>query len=184
MYRGGGRPSITSETIDTIVDCLEKGNTIKTAAVKAGITARTFYYWMKKGDEAFEARLIDPDALITPFDDAYIEFFMSVKGAEAEVKRFLLDRIWDAGIDQWQANAWILERRFPEEFSLRKDIRVQHDKHEVIEVELRIGGVSHKSPPKAVPRPDGIPPIEHILDGRVYEADYEVLSEDDNGDSE
>jgi hypothetical protein len=94
--------------------------------VLAGIHEATFYNWIKWGEAQARGR--------------YFEFFEAVKKAEAEGQAALVATINVASKDSWQAAAWILERKYPEEWG-RKDAlalsgNLRHEgeiKHEVTE---------------------------------------------------
>lgn len=108
-----GRPSkFTPETARKICDGIEAGLSYDEAAKSAGVTYVTFLSWKQKGEKAETG----------PF----LEFFKDIKKAEDCSKAVLVSRIKDAGKlpQHWQANAWLLERRFPKEFG--KSERVEH----------------------------------------------------------
>lgn len=90
-----GRPSKkTPERIDAILRALRAGNTRAASARFAEIHYDTFYDWMKT----------DAD-----FSDA-------VEKAEADAEVRFVTRIATAAEETWQAAAWWLERRRPEDF--------------------------------------------------------------------
>ena len=105
------RPSkFTPEAARIICEELADGATYEEAANAAGVSYVTFLSWKQKGEKDTEG--------------PYLEFFNDIKRAEDCSKQTLLSRIKDAGKDPryWQANAWILERRFPKEFGKRERV--------------------------------------------------------------
>jgi transposase len=98
-----GRPTkLTPEVQDKIVAALRAGNYQETAAMYAGVEARTFYRWMERGESD------DAD------DEIYRQFRQAVEKAkaDAEVRDIaLIDKAAHDG--SWQAAAWKLERKFP-----------------------------------------------------------------------
>lgn len=126
----GGRPSkLTPETMDRLCQALQRGASHEHAAAYAGISPATFYRWKALGEGA------DPtDSELADF----AEFLETVKKAEACGAFELLGAIRDAaggeaeegeggaprGRAQWQAGAWILERRWPEMYGKRE--KVEH----------------------------------------------------------
>lgn len=105
------RPTkLNPEVQRKIVQAISVGATYKLAAQYGGVTYNTFLNWMAKGETSKSGQLF--------------EFFNAVKEAEgvAGVK-------WLAVIDkastngQWQAAAWKLERRYPEDYGRT---RVEH----------------------------------------------------------
>lgn len=104
----GGRPSkLTPEVSKAICDALRVGATHRMAADYAGVDPATFQRW-----------LADPRA-------QFREFRESVKRAEAKgdiAALAVIQKAADGG--QWQAAAWRLERRHPDEFGRRQVVAV------------------------------------------------------------
>lgn len=97
---------LTPDTQKKIVDAIAEGNYLETAAALGGISETTFYRWMQEGEQATGG--------------AKHEFREAVKRAEAEAESLRVGRISKAGKDgNWQADAWYLERRYPEKWGKR-----------------------------------------------------------------
>lgn len=97
---------LTPETQQKIVDAIAKGNYLETAAALGGITYKSLNNWMNKG--------------AANKGDEYVQFFHAVKRAEAEAEAARVERINSAGKDgNWQADAWYLERRYPDRWGKR-----------------------------------------------------------------
>jgi hypothetical protein len=90
---------LTPEIQKKIVDDLTAGVPRTTAAARAGIHYSSFNLWMKKKGKPYSA-----------FSDA-------VKKAEADAIARAVATIIVAGRKTWQAHAWWLERKWPEEWS-------------------------------------------------------------------
>ena len=86
------------EIVKEIADNIRNGRLQKDAAILANITEETFYQWMKKA-----------------------EFSESIKKAQSEFKKQLEIRIQKAAGTTWQAAAWMLERRFKDDYSTRQE---------------------------------------------------------------
>jgi hypothetical protein len=85
----------TPERSRAICEALELGTPRTHAAAAAGIDDSTFYDWLKH----------------------FPHFSNAVKAAEARCIQTRLERIRTAGQSgSWQADAWVLERRFSNEF--------------------------------------------------------------------
>lgn len=82
-----------------IVEELQKGSYIETAAARARIARSTLYTWLDKGERAQSGR--------------YREFYLDVLEALAEYELQHLQRINEAAKLDWKASKWLLERRFP-----------------------------------------------------------------------
>lgn len=100
--RGKGQPTkLTPELQQKFIDALAAGNYLRVAANYAGITYTTFYRWLEKGK--------------TIGSGPYHEFCDAVEKAQADSEVARIERIIKAaktGI--WTADAWYLERRYPE----------------------------------------------------------------------
>jgi hypothetical protein len=155
-----GRPpkitdvDIIQTIIDTMVDDL---GTQAMAAHRAGITEKTFYNYMNKGKEIMARREEDPSYQMSAWDDYYVAFVQAVQDAEDEIKRRHLENIEQHSITKWQASAWILERRWPEEFSLRTEVKHTGASGGPVEFTVDIGK----------------PPSDDSLEEPI-EADYEI----------
>lgn len=115
--------------LERILESLEMGGTQEDSALAAGVSGDTFRQWLRRGRRArekLEAGKL-PETL-GYWDPYYISLVEIMETKEAEYKIMLLKRIQKAGEDQWQPNAWILERRWSDEFSTRK--RVSHEGHD------------------------------------------------------
>lgn len=97
---------LTPETQKKIVGAIAEGNYLETAAAIGGVTYTTLNNWMRKGESASSG--------------AYVEFLEAVKKAEAEAEALRVSRISKAGKEgNWQADAWYLERRYPDRWGKR-----------------------------------------------------------------
>jgi transposase len=96
------KTKLTPEVQDRIVAALRAGNYQETAAAYAGISAKTFYEWLNRGESE------------EPKEEAFRNFREAVEKAkaDAEVRDIaLIDKAAHDG--SWQAAAWKLERKFP-----------------------------------------------------------------------
>ncbi len=110
-----GRPSKLTEDVKlAVVAALRRGNYRQTAATLAGISERTLYNWVERGESG---------------EEPYADFLQAMKSAEAESEADLLEEIRGAqpavpgeggrGADLWQAKAWVMERRWPKRWAAR-----------------------------------------------------------------
>jgi transposase len=98
-----GRPTKrTPEAQERILAALRKGMTKKAAAAAGGMGYSTLNEW--EHDEP--------------------EFADAVKAAESDSQQELLKKIWTASDQQWQAAAWMLERRWPQDFARRQALEM------------------------------------------------------------
>lgn len=92
----------TPKTVEIILDSISQGLTQRDAATLAGISEDTLSLW-KRQDSDFSEQM---------------------RQKEVEYKTRLIDGIRKAGEKSWQANAWLLERKFKEEFALKSRFEV------------------------------------------------------------
>lgn len=95
----GGRPTkYTPETTTAILDAIRVGTPLTHACRYGGVSFETFNEWRKQ----------------------YSEFSEQVKEAESEAVKGWLEHIETAARNgSWQAAAWKLERRYPQDFGRR-----------------------------------------------------------------
>ncbi len=90
-----GRPSKYSRSVMARISrFVRQGLTREAAASLSGIAVSTLYDWQRK----------------------FPEFYDAVKKAEAQLQASLVQHIEKASRKNWTAAAWLLERRFPEEW--------------------------------------------------------------------
>lgn len=123
-----GRPSIlTPERKKTFIKALENGSTIKLACALAGFRVSTVCEWIQRGKGEHSTRQSTPE---------YAEFAAEVERAIARSELTLLKRVNAASRDDWRAASWILERRFPAQWSNTQRIALQVER----EVKARMDG--------------------------------------------
>lgn len=113
---------LTDAVAKRIADYVRAGNYVIVAAHAAGIHRDTYYEWLHRGAKE-RARIADglpPDDHETKF--AEFSEIMEKAIAEAEVRNLLI--VSRAGESQWQAAAWILERKHHKRWGRK-------DRHEV-----------------------------------------------------
>lgn len=103
-----GRPSKFTPVIrEAILAALHLGNTRTCAAEAAGIDHGTLSTWCTR----------------------YPEFLTQIKKAEAEAQQRAVKVITDAAPTSWQAAAWMLERRHPNEWGKVDRVEVTIREH-------------------------------------------------------
>ena len=101
------RPSkLTPDIQKRIGDGISLGLTYALASESAGVTYKTFNLWMQQGKNSTSGK--------------YFEFARYINKCNAEGARILLEKLNDAAkAGNCTVCAWILERRFPEDFGRR-----------------------------------------------------------------
>lgn len=121
MNPRGGRPSLlTPELIAEVATFLPRALYTSTVCGVLGISRQSWYYWMRRGEK--ESRRLErrPDAVPRESEAIYLEFFVAVRRSLAEAAIEAVAVIREAAHTHWQAAAWLLERRYPERWSIQR----------------------------------------------------------------
>jgi transposase len=114
------RPTkLTPEVEERLVHAISVGATYKDACACAGISFQTFLNWKKRAQRAVE-QVGERDGEPEETADQFIEFFDRIKRAQGEAAVGWLAIIGKAARRDWKAGAWMLERRYPESYNLRR----------------------------------------------------------------
>lgn len=107
-YNGAHSRIAEADTVQQLLEAVEAGNYIETAAELAGLSKVTVYNWLKRA-EANE----------TP----YVALANALKRASARAEAAEVTKVRNAGNDPrfWAASMTYLERRHPERWARRQD---------------------------------------------------------------
>lgn len=112
------RPTLAAARRTKLIAALKRGLSRKGACAAARLPRRTFYAWLEQGEP-------DPETGEYP-DDFFGQLAADVAAAEAHVEDVDLKTIADASQEgNWQAAAWRLERRFPDDYSRTERSKVE-----------------------------------------------------------
>lgn len=110
----GRKTKLTPDVQKEIGQNIILGMPIKFAAEAAGIGETTFYRWMQSGEKAKRGK--------------FREFWEYIKECQAKAVQLHVKLITRAANEgSWQASAWILERRHPNEFGRKDRIDMKAD---------------------------------------------------------
>ena len=102
-----------SDVAIAFLQCIELGMTVQASCDYAGIHTGTFFLWQRRAEE-------DQNAGKTSRNSPYISFMNEYRKAKAKCMSNNLGIIRKASEKgSWQASAWLLERRFPNDFALK-----------------------------------------------------------------
>lgn len=102
-----GRPSkFNPEICASIIKAIHDGMPYSITAEANGISERTLYDWIELGKKHLSERI----------DSDYAKFSQTVKQAEFSKMHYHINEIKQKP-ERWQADAWILERRWWKHFS-------------------------------------------------------------------
>ena len=161
--RVGRRTLLTPEVQRNIVRVLREGNYPKTAYTLAGISEKTYYNWLGRGEDAHIKA--DAGKELCEEEKLYLQFLQAIKRAiETGIQRNLeiITAAAEGGFESvtteildpktgkvikrtisrtppcWQASAWILERTRPGEFALRGRIDINENRNIAEEIKVEI----------------------------------------------
>jgi len=107
-----GRPSkLDADVVKNILEAVGIGAPYELAALYAGVHRTTINRWKAKGEREESGE--------------YRDFCIAIKKAEGQAIVGCLGSITLAAKKQWQAAAWLLERRYPETYG-RKFVTMEH----------------------------------------------------------
>lgn len=112
---GQGQPLrfLNQSVKNRLFEALYKGASYKLACSYAGITYQTLRTWILKAEEIAE---LSEEEINSHENKIYYEFYREFNRTISEAAVRWLSKIDEAMEVQWQAAAWKLERRFPEDY--------------------------------------------------------------------
>ncbi len=114
-----GRPSkLTPEIQEKILSAIRVGNYAHVAAAYAGLSERTFYRWIQRGQRARTG--------------PYRQFCDAIEVAEREAEVRAVAILQKHMEESWQAASTFLSRRYPERWSRRARLSVDVSPKEVL----------------------------------------------------
>lgn len=116
---------LDEELVGRVTLAIRAGASLDTAAKYSGVAQGTMRRWLAEGRAALQ-KSPDPSAVEGwPEEVAQqVALVQQIDEAMAEFKVGLTGTILQASTTTWQAGAWLLERRFPDEFGRRQ--RIDH----------------------------------------------------------
>jgi transposase len=104
----GRHTILTPELREKFMRIIENGNSRRNACDAIGFSESTLYLWLQRAEK-------EPGS-------EFSEFSESLKKAEAAAERAAVAVIRSAMTEHWQAAAWFLERKFPENWGRKEKI--------------------------------------------------------------
>lgn len=104
---------------------IRTGIPYKYAASLSGISEASFYAYMAEADK-IDKELRKAGREATASESIYLELMEAIKKANADSIKKNLKTIQSHSEKEWQAAAWLLERRDPENFGRRDKLAVTH----------------------------------------------------------
>lgn len=110
---------LNENTQARIMQAIRVGATYDLAAMYGGISYQTLRNWIKRGEAEAERRQnprVKPDTEQWKKEQDFVKFIDALRDAEGDAAIKWLAMIDKAAIEQWQAAAWKLERRYPKDY--------------------------------------------------------------------
>lgn len=174
---GGTRFKLTPERITVVCESLALGHTLAYAASCAGFSERTLRRYRADGQDALQ-RFEDGEE-ITETDALLADFMLMLEAANKEAEARFLGIIIDAAEKQWQAAAWILERRFRKDWSRAAQV----DHTGTVDIRKRVTmdfGVPENA--QIMEAAKRLREKERAEEEAVEGEDYEILGDEDEED--
>ena len=124
--KGGRKLRLNPELIKKMGELFKLGCTDKAVYNGVRLSGTQFILWKDKGEEALKKRDEEGIESLTPNEVLYASFRETIDKALADFQAEALKTVKTASLKSWQAGCWLLERRFQEQFAIRKNIEVQH----------------------------------------------------------
>ena len=109
--QGGRPPKFDVERAEAILTAVRAGNYLETASAFAGVDPDTLRRWIRHGARQEKGQ--------------YADFCGALKKAQADAEAGGVARIATAATKQWQAAAWLLERKSHEKWGKKQEIKLR-----------------------------------------------------------
>jgi NDP-sugar pyrophosphorylase family protein len=136
------------ERINAILEDMKTSIPYAIVAEKNGVAARTLFEWLARGRKELADNL----------DTNYARFAVDVKNIEFNVLKRHINEIENKA-DKWQANAWMLERRWQKYYSSSAAL---------IEIERRITELEEQGQSVDISKEDLVKVKEDVRANRAY----------------
>lgn len=123
---GGRPPKYTPERLKAILKSISNRIPYQLAAEANGICEDTLYDWLNTGKRD----------LAQGNDTILAQFTESLKKIEQKRMETHLRKL-KKNVKNWQADAWILERRWPKHFGTNAVLREQEERLKILEEKLK-----------------------------------------------
>ena len=126
--RVGAPTVLTTENQKKLFQAILAGNNIITACLYAGIGKTTYYEWMEKGENGDPVYIGFAEAMRDALAQCEMKLVMAIDkhavGRAAQFDKENVRLIQDGIPPDWKAAAWMLERKFPDRWGKRDQVKV------------------------------------------------------------
>lgn len=135
MTMAGRHSKLTPQLIEDASRIMAAGNYVKTACGFLNMSEECWYNWIREAKTAMVKQ--QKGQQLTSDEQLRIDFYTTIqKAQEAGIIRNM-QIIQNAATTNWQAAAWLLERRHPDMFSLAQRITVNAQPQQLSPDEVR-----------------------------------------------
>lgn len=109
------KTKLSKELIDEFCKYVSQGLSVKDCCDILGISQSVYYMWQTEAETGYvrgDSQLGKAKNL-----DLKVQLVDELKKAYVKYKQIHIDRINNASQKDWYASAWMLERKFPDEFA-------------------------------------------------------------------
>lgn len=114
----GRKTKCTPNLIQEISQVLAAGNYICVACEYVGITQATYFSWVNRATAELE-RVEEEGGEVSEHEEIFVEFLKSATRARSSAEVQSVARLRKAGESDWKADAFFLERSFPDRWGRR-----------------------------------------------------------------
>jgi len=139
------KTKLTKERYDAIVKLIGAGNYTIRACQAVGIGRTTYDDWLRRG-EADEGQGVE---------SIYRSFRGDIKKAESDSIAKNVALIGEAAKKEWQAAAWLLERKYPKEWGRRIELGVDESNVVRLLTEIKNASLAEAESPKLLEAENG-----------------------------
>ena len=119
------------ELINKFIECISLSLNVEQSCQACGINKSTIYDYINKAEDEIK-KAKEEDREIEESLKKYVDFYNELKKAEMSFVTRNVAIIQKASAKgSWQASAWLLERRLPKMFALRKEDEETNGKEKV-----------------------------------------------------
>ena len=147
---GGRKTKLTENFINKMVELINKGVTRNMCCNSLGVSEVSFYSWIndaeliqadiERGNELAKTMNIETSSSIVTINNCILKykFYNALNEAESKYLQEHIENIARAGTKgNWQASAWILERRRPKEFAKKNVVNIANDEGKPFKTESK-----------------------------------------------
>lgn len=143
----GRKPAliIEQERESVLLDYIRIGVPVKKAVVAAGISEKSFYNWLARGQNERERLATVPNAKADITEGVFVQFLQRVEQARGEAIAKKVAVVAKSSVEgDWRAAAWWLERQLPEEFGRTDKVELAGNNGDAIKVQIEMGDLEDK----------------------------------------